>query len=164
MIKSIIALSLSFIFLYVILPPQTIQYNIIPTPIVADIHEVECMTQNIYFEARGEPYEGKLAVATVVVNRTKSPDFPTSVCEVIYQRTGNHCQFSWVCQGKKYVTDETAWQQSQDIAVKVLTNDLHYVSMESALFYHSISVHPHWKHYQKIGKIGNHIFYRMRNT
>lgn len=39
----------------------------------------------VYAEARGEPYQGKVAVAAVILNRVESPDFPNTVAGVVYQ-------------------------------------------------------------------------------
>ena len=59
--------------------------------------EVKCLAENIYFESAYEPDQGKIAVAFVTLNRTRHKDFPSSVCEVVTQKTKNTCQFSWFC-------------------------------------------------------------------
>ena len=59
--------------------------------------EVECLAKNMYHEARGESYQGMVAVAFVTLNRTVSEVFPSKVCDVVYQKNQRGCQFSWVC-------------------------------------------------------------------
>ena len=60
----------------------------------------QCLTEALYFEARGESLEGQIAVAEVILNRVDSPLYPRSVCGVVKQRGGGGCQFSYVCNGK----------------------------------------------------------------
>ena len=76
------------------------------------MREVDCLAKNIYFEAKGEPRAGKIAVAEVTMNRVKSKQFPRSVCAVVYQKTKGTCQFSWVCEGKKVIRNRAAWKES----------------------------------------------------
>ena len=71
------------------------------------IREVDCLAQNMYFEAGIESKAGKLAVAEVTMNRVKSSEFPNTVCEVVYQRTKYTCQFSWICEGPKFIYKKT---------------------------------------------------------
>jgi hypothetical protein len=85
--------------------------------------ELECLAQNIYFEARSEPKAGRLAVAHVVMNRKESATFPETVCDVVKdggEKTLNRCQFSWWCDGKSdKITDLAAWNDSVSLASKV---------------------------------------------
>ena len=126
--------------------------------------EVDCLAKNIYFESEGESFEGKLAVATVTLNRTKSVHFPENICDVIDQKTQGVCQYSWKCQPVRKINNYIAWQESMIVAKQTLTNELYHDKMTNALFYHATSVEPGWgKKYRKIGKIGNHIFYGLAN-
>jgi len=122
--------------------------------------QLECLTKNIYFEAASEPFEGKLAVATVVMNRTRDPRFPKNVCAVVYQNTNGTYQFSWVGLKDTIVRNKYAWQESEIVARMALTEPVLHdrLSKEKALYYHAVYVNPGW-HNRVITKIGNHIFY-----
>jgi spore germination cell wall hydrolase CwlJ-like protein len=85
--------------------------------------EIECLALTIYFEARGEPDIGKLAVGHVVMNRVTDPRFPGNVCEVVReggQEVLHQCQFSWWCDGQSDEPNEaTAWRESRSLARRV---------------------------------------------
>tara|TARA_B100001250_G_scaffold16387_1_gene14206 strand:+ start:723 stop:1304 length:582 start_codon:yes stop_codon:yes gene_type:complete len=135
----------------------------------------ECLAKNIYFEARNEPFAGQFAVALVTLNRVHDTAFPNTICEVVYQ--GIHhadgfpkrdrCQFSWYCDGNSdEVRNKRAWEVVQKTANLAM---LQYSSIkaegldytEGARFYHTFEVNPRWsKVYPKVGRIGDHIFYR----
>lgn len=125
---------------------------------------LRCMTEVIYYEAGGESFEGKKAVAQVVINRTQHGSYPTDICDVVYQKSVHKgkilCQFSWVCQQRKREIDIAMWRESKYIAHLALTMSIIHVNlaMNNALFFHSTSVKPGWN-YNKINQIGNHIFY-----
>ncbi len=124
------------------------------------MREVDCLAKNIYFEAKGEPRAGKIAVAEVTMNRVKSKQFPRSVCGVVYQKTKGTCQFSWVCEGKKAIINRAAWKESLQIAETILILDRKYGIIGSAKYFHADYVDPSWAEKKKlIRKIGNHIFY-----
>lgn len=134
---------------------------------VAASREVECLARNIYFEAGGESYRGKQAVAHVVLNRMNSGDFPKRACEVVYQgaNTGKSCQFSWACDGinKAVAIGSQAWEDSRRIAIAVLagTKEAAHDVTGGALYFHAVHVHPSWATKDKMTvKIGEHIFYR----
>lgn len=115
--------------------------------------EVHCLTKTIYHEARGEPIKGQRAVALVTVNRAMHPDFPSSICKVVYQKS----QYSWTSQRLR-VTDREAWKRAKDVAYHVL-NDYDELKKFKALYFHSTYVSPKWGK-KKVAKIGNHIFYK----
>lgn len=125
---------------------------------------LHCLALNIYFEARGEPEMGRLAVGHVVLNRVNDSRFPNTVCGVIKdggETTLHRCQFSWWCDGKSdEPTDEAAWAASQEAAQKVfwaLAPDL----TGGALWYHAHYVDPSWRHrFVKSAVIGQHVFYQ----
>jgi spore germination cell wall hydrolase CwlJ-like protein len=127
----------------------------------AVMKEVECLARNVYFEAAGEPRNGKIAVAEVTMNRVKSNQFPRSVCAVVNQKIRGTCQFSWVCEGKKTVyRNSDAWKDSVKIAENILISKHHYGIIGSAKYFHADYVDPAWAANKKlIRKIGNHIFY-----
>jgi spore germination cell wall hydrolase CwlJ-like protein len=129
--------------------------------ITIDEKELMCLAKNIYYEAPVEKYEGKLAVATVTMNRLRHRQFPNSVCDVVYQRNTRGCQFSWTC-GPKAPFDSTLFQESYKIARNVLTNNIHVPILKNALYFHNTSVSPDWSFARPITQIGNHIFYEPR--
>ena len=107
---------------------------------------------NIYHEARGEPFKGKIAVALVTINRTKSERFPTTLCGVVKQRG----QFSWV-EKKLKVSDYAKWNESLLAANLALENN-NILGNFDALYFHNLSVAPAWGR-KFIARIGNHKFF-----
>ena len=125
---------------------------------------LDCLAINIYREAGNEPFEGKVAVAQVTMNRVNSNKFPRSVCAVVYQKTRFTervvCQFSWYCDSKhrnRPVNDEL-YEESYRVAKMVFLEDFRLESIDKALYYHADYVSPNWK-LKRIAKIGTHIFY-----
>ena len=118
--------------------------------------QINCMAKNIYYEAANEPYEGKLAVAQVTMNRTQSPQFPKTVCGVVYQKG----QFSWVDEKRYPIKSKYAWEECMIVARKALTeHKLHdTIYKTNSMYYHNTSVNPPWK-LKYVAKIGNHMFY-----
>ena len=127
--------------------------------------QLDCLAQNIYHEAGYEPFEGKVAVAQVTLNRAESGQFPGDICKVIYQKNIVYdrvlCQFSWYCEGKSGIKpkNNVAYEQSMEAAKKVLMEGFRLPSLESALYYHADYVNPKWNKV-KVAKIGRHIFYK----
>jgi spore germination cell wall hydrolase CwlJ-like protein len=130
--------------------------------------QLDCMAMNIYREAGHEPFEGKVAVAQVVMNRVKSGQFGDDVCGVIYQKsvTMNRvvCQFSWFCDSatKTRPINKVAYDESYEVAKKVLLEGFKLDVLKEALYYHANYVNPRWN-LEKIGVIGNHIFYKPKD-
>jgi spore germination cell wall hydrolase CwlJ-like protein len=120
--------------------------------------ELQCLANNIYYEAGNQGYEGRLAVATVTMNRVKNSRFPKTVCGVVYQRTSAGCQFSWTC-GKRAKFNKYLYDKSLAVAKDVLTNHTRLHSIQEAVFFHNDKVNPNWAFAKPIAKIGNHIFY-----
>ncbi|WNO53994.1 cell wall hydrolase [Stakelama saccharophila] len=118
--------------------------------------ELTCLATGIYFEAKGEPLSGQLAVADVILNRAQSHRFPKSVCSVLTQRH----QFSFVRNGRlpRVRTHSRAWRTAVAVA-KVARRDLWESPVPDALFFHARYVSPSWR-MAKVGTVGNHIFYR----
>ena len=83
--------------------------------------QIQCMAQNLYYEAAREPYEGKLAVAQVTMNRTRDPEFPKTVCDVVYQKTNTTYQFSWVGEKHTQAINKYEWEESMMVAKRALT-------------------------------------------
>jgi spore germination cell wall hydrolase CwlJ-like protein len=126
--------------------------------------QVDCLAQNIYFEAGHEPHEGKIAVALVTLNRLQDPRFPKDICSVVKQKVKSTCQFSWFCERKKGIKEEV-YSSSQQVAIYVYAN---YEKLKDithgALFYHADYVNPRWKGLTQTTKIGRHIFYKERDS
>lgn len=127
--------------------------------------QLECLAKNIYHEARSEPFEGKVAVAQVTMNRAANAGFPNDICKVVYQKNIVYekviCQFSWYCETatKTKPIHQSAYKESYEVAKKVLLEGFRLAGLTDALYYHATYVSPGWKR-QQIAKIGNHIFYR----
>jgi spore germination cell wall hydrolase CwlJ-like protein len=125
---------------------------------------LDCLAMNVYREAGHEPFEGKVAVAQVTLNRVNSNKFPRDVCSVVYQKTRFTerviCQFSWYCDSKhrNRPVDDEAYEESYRVAKMVFLEDFKLESIENALYYHADYVNPNWK-LKRIAKIGTHIFY-----
>ena len=128
-----------------------------------DWESLRCLALNIYHEARGEPLEGKIAVAHVVLNRAAAPRFPADVCEVIKQggETRRYrCQFTWWCDGRSdKPRDLAAWRESLLIALLIRRGAAEDPT-DGALWYHADTVRPYWANVKtQRTKIGRHIFY-----
>jgi spore germination cell wall hydrolase CwlJ-like protein len=125
--------------------------------------ELFCLAQNIYFEARGEPLLGKIAVGHVVLNRVVDKRFPDHVCKVIQQggyRRLHRCQFSWWCDGKSDAPrDVKAWYEAIFVA-HLIRKGVTIDPTKGALWYHAVTVSPNWAtRMRREAKIGQHIFY-----
>ena len=130
--------------------------------------QLECLAMNIYREAGHENFEGKVAVAQVTMNRASHPSFPKDVCAVVFQKSVVMdrviCQFSWYCDTahKARPVNQSAYNESMAVAKKVLLEGFRLDVMKEALYYHANYVNPRWN-LEKIGSIGNHIFYKGKN-
>ena len=127
---------------------------------------VKCLTEAIYFEARGEPVRGQIAVAQVVMNRVFSGYYPGTVCGVVYQNANRHlaCQFTFACDGiPDVVREPDAWERAKKIAAETIDGQLWLPEVGKATHYHAYWVHPSWVHEMtKMYKLGVHTFYRPK--
>jgi spore germination cell wall hydrolase CwlJ-like protein len=129
--------------------------------------QLDCLAINIYREAGHEPFEGKVGVAQVTLNRAAHPDFPKDICAVVYQKNNWSgrivCQFSWYCDSahRARAINREAYTESMEVAKKVLLEGFRLPSLEPALYYHADYVNPQWR-LDRIIKIGVHIFYKPR--
>lgn len=149
------------------------KYNVNYKALTPEVRkQVDCLAENIYFESRGEPKLGQMAVAFVTMNRVNSELFPKDICQVVKQKVDKVCQFSWYCEEKpkaisasKVLTKGTSslYNDVRDMAVYVY---MHYEKLEDptkgALFFHANYVNPEWKGLQKTATIGKHVFYARR--
>jgi len=126
--------------------------------------EQRCLAEAIYFEARGESYNGQVAVSQVVLNRVRNPAYPNTICGVVYQnrKMRNACQFSFACDlVPDRVVDDRHWRQAQEIARETTAGRLKIPEIEASTHYHATYVKPRWaKSMQKQKQIGLHIFYK----
>jgi len=128
--------------------------------------QLDCLAINIYREAGYESFEGKVAVAQVTMNRVASGKFSNDVCGVVYQKNVVMervvCQFSWYCDSthRNRPINKEAYNESYEVAKKVLLEGFRLDVLKDALFYHATYVNPRWN-LEKIGTIGQHIFYRQ---
>ena len=170
LIISSIFFSLAILFLSFI---SVDTYNILPIKstfnnLTAEAQkQVTCLAENIYFEAAHEPLDGKKAVAFVTLNRVQS-GYANNICDVVQQKTGHTCQFSWYC-------DSTFTSRRLTIKQTSLYNDILQLSTNvflnfermtdvtnGATYYHADYVKPNWTRLQKETQIGRHIFYKSK--
>jgi spore germination cell wall hydrolase CwlJ-like protein len=129
--------------------------------------QVQCLAENIYFEAGHEPYKGKQAVGFVTLNRLQTGNYANNICGVVQQRDGNLCQFSWYCDktitSKRLTIKHTPlYNEILEIATNLVVNfEILTDVTDGATYYHADYVHPKWK-LEKVDQIGRHIFYRSR--
>ncbi|MAC76830.1 MAG: hypothetical protein CML66_02035 [Rhodobacteraceae bacterium] len=122
-----------------------------------------CLSEALYFEARGETIKGQFAVAEVILNRVHSQRFPNSVCGVIHQGTGklHQCQFTYTCDGRaENIHEPAAYDRVAKVARLILDGKAKPLT-DGATFYHTNAVRPRWSRvYKQTAQIGVHKFYR----
>ena len=149
------------------------QVNNLYTKDVASVkireRQLQCLAINIYREAGYEPFEGKVAVAQVTMNRVASGRFGNDVCGVVYQKNivmeKVVCQFSWACDRvhQSRPINKEAYAESYEVAKKVLLEGFRLPSLKEAMYYHATYVNPRWE-LEKVTKIGQHIFYKAKGN
>ncbi|MEO0462568.1 MAG: cell wall hydrolase [Pseudomonadota bacterium] len=120
--------------------------------------QMQCLAGAVYFEARGEPLAGQLAVAQVVINRAEDRRFPASYCGVVYQRA----QFSFVKNGRmpRIRSNSGAWNRAKSIA-KIAHEGMWESEARDAVYFHAKYVRPSWSRRKtRTAQIDTHIFYR----
>jgi spore germination cell wall hydrolase CwlJ-like protein len=126
----------------------------------------KCLAEGIYFEARGEPVRGQIAVAQVILNRAFSGFYPNTVCGVVYQNAHRHlrCQFTFACDGiPDRVREPDAMERAKKIATLALDGRLWLPEVGKATHYHAYWVRPGWvREMTRMHKLGVHTFYRPR--
>lgn len=141
-----------------VVEPAIATLPVMPAPAAKTIDkaEQECLATAVYFEAKGEPHRGQVAVAQVILNRTHSGRFPASVCGVVRQRG----QFSFVHGGRLPAAPRASaqWHQAASVARDALDGSGERVA-SNALFFHARGVVAGW-HAVRVAQIGNQVFYR----
>jgi spore germination cell wall hydrolase CwlJ-like protein len=126
--------------------------------------EWSCLTEALYFEARGETLKGIFGVAEVILNRVDDPRYPSSVCGVINQGTGERyrCQFTYTCDGRPEVMSEARARELVGKVARVMLDGAPRVLTDGATHYHTKSVKPRWARvFPRTATIGYHHFYRQ---
>ena len=199
MMKVIRNLTLTFLLAFVVgwnaygiyaVKPEVIsveQTVSISEPNVVDINQMHCLATNIYHEARGESFAGKVAVANVTHNRVDSTKYPNTYCGVVYQAQmyvnwrGNEvparhkCQFSWYCDGKsddiilktadgKIIKSHMlAWEESLQIATQMIEGNLPDITDGATHYFNHNIAQPYWaNHYVQVVQIDNHTFHKSQ--
>jgi spore germination cell wall hydrolase CwlJ-like protein len=126
--------------------------------------EHKCLSEVLYYEARGEGAGGQKAIAEVVFHRMNHGDYGHSICAVVYEGSGRSgCQFSFTCNGEAMRPKQAAaWRESEKLAAQILTGQVALKNATGgALNFHAVSVSPDWADtMSRTTQIGNHIFYR----
>jgi hypothetical protein len=133
------------------------------TSALESARQLDCLTQAVYFEARGETPRGQAAVAQVVMNRVNSPSFPKTVCGVVFQGAATHgCQFSFACDGSmRHELEADAWDRARLVAERTLSG-VRLADIGQATHFHTTSVQPDWgPQMLRVAQVGLHIFYRL---
>ena len=129
--------------------------------------QVTCLADNIYFEAAHEPLDGKKAVAFVTINRVQTGNYADNICDVVYQKTGGTCQFSWYCEPQTVakrltIRDTKLYNDIRELATHMVVNYERMTDVtKGATYYHADYVRPGWK-LDKVDQIGRHIFYKRK--
>lgn len=134
-------------------------------PFVAGGKEWQCLSEALYFEARGESLKGIFGVAEVILNRVDSADYPDSVCGVVHQGTGKQfaCQFTYTCDGQaERIGDQQAYRKVGKVASLMLGGQVARALTDGATHYHTRAVKPRWsRSFPRTASIGQHHFYRQ---
>lgn len=127
--------------------------------ILSQQRDLVCLAMNIYHEGRGESARGQAAIAAVTMNRLRSPRYPNSVCQVVWQRK----QFSWTLLHSRHhvIDDAQAWRRAMNIA-QLFLGGARLALVSEATHYHTVDVQPFWsKNIPALVMIGKHVFYAL---
>lgn len=123
----------------------------------------QCLTEALYFEARGETLKGQIAVAEVILNRVSSSRFPSTVCGVINQGTGKkyQCQFTYTCDGRPETIREFAAYERVGKIARMMLDGAPRNLAGGATYYHTTAVNPRWaRKFRRTARYGVHLFYK----
>lgn len=147
--------------------PSSITYDrafLANQPIATGGAQWQCLTEALYFEARGESVRGMFAVGEVILNRVDSSRFPNTICGVIHQGTGRRyqCQFTFTCDGNPETIHEAAAYRMVGKVARLLIDGAPRDLTGGATYYHTRSVSPRWARvFPRTVTIGSHHFYRQ---
>lgn len=123
--------------------------------------EHTCLSRAIYFESKGESDRGKILVAMVTINRVNSDKkyFPNTICQVVKQKVGKRCTYSWFCDGRSDIPkDLTQYRKSETIATNAMNGK--YRGITKALYFKRCSVISRFFDKLKyLGREGGHCFF-----
>lgn len=148
-------------------PPVAVEYT---KPYLAQLPKASggeawaCLSEALYFEARGESVKGQFAVAEVILNRVSSPAFPDTVCGVVNQGTGKkyQCQFTYTCDGHAEAIHEPKAYTRVGKVARLMLDGAPRRLTEGATHYHTTAVNPRWaRKFPRTAQIGVHFFYKM---
>ena len=128
--------------------------------------EIVCVAKNVYYESRGEPYSGQVAVAMVTLNRAKIAKIPT--CAVVYAKNESGCQFSWTCSKIEPMWDNKAWKESLVVAYITYNKLVSDVTSGATYYFNPQKANPKWavaeipvsNKYIVNGYLGDHRFFK----
>jgi N-acetylmuramoyl-L-alanine amidase len=130
-----------------------------------DRESLQCLALNIYYEARGEPGAGQLAVGEVTMNRVRSGIYPPTVCEVVYQKNWDPLRrrfvgaFSWTEFDHVPPPRGNEWEHAWTAAENVYFGR-HAATLEGATLYHAARIRPSWaRNREPVARVGRHVFY-----
>lgn len=153
------------------IPQTTVTQSIaLPEPQqTAPTNELQCLTDVIYYEARGESKANRMAVGQVAINRTKHAEYPNTICGVVHQGARRQaCQFSWACDNSRRVREPDAYDDAQQLA-ELLYNEYMVEKklpdiVNGATHFHNTTVQPSWaSRLERTARIDDHIFYAQRS-
>lgn len=146
------------------LPMPLLEVEIMPVPVKA-LHErariaftpaeTRCMAQAIYYEAKGEPLTGQVAVGYIVLNRIADGRFGRDICSTVKQKTRGRCEFSWYCTNHR-IRNQEAFARAERVALQVMRRELDN-PIDNRLFFNA---HLRGTRYVNEARIGNHRFFR----
>ncbi len=127
--------------------------------------EHRCLSEVMYYEARGEGTDGQMAVAEVIFHRLRQGHFGRSICGVVYEGADTSaCQFSFACNGQlAQRKSPVAWHSTEILAARILAGQVALRDITGdATHFHAVSVTPDWAdNMERTVQIGNHVFYRQ---
>jgi spore germination cell wall hydrolase CwlJ-like protein len=133
-------------------------------PVAQGNAQWRCLSEALYFEARGETVRGMFAVGEVILNRVDNDSYPDTLCNVINQGTGRKyaCQFTYTCDGRpETIGDPRAWERVGKVAA-ILMEGAPRALTGGATHYHTKAVNPSWaQRFPRTASIGSHYFYRQ---
>lgn len=134
------------------------------SPLSRLVAEHRCLSEVMYYEARGEGSSGQKAVAEVVFHRMRNGNYGNSICAVVFEGAGRpSCQFSFACNGDmRQAKEPKAWRNAEFLAARIMTGEVRLANATGgATNFHATSVEPEWAPtLKRTAQIGNHIFYR----